>query len=119
VPPRPKLSVILAARPATGTPPARVATALIAKGRALCAEDDEGSKLEESWPLGGNQFLHAFTCPDSSGAYNYRYGFLIATAGNSTTARAVKFTWPVKVGDCKPTRPDITTNPTFDPNHDA
>ena len=79
VPRQPKAAVIVAAKPATGTPPLKHAPALIAKGRALCGEEDEGSKLTESWPLGNNQFLHAFSCPDSSGAYNYRYGFLVAT----------------------------------------
>ncbi len=117
MPPQPKPTVIVAARPAAGKPPAKPVPALIAKGRALCGEEDEGSKLEDTWPLGGNQFLYTFTCPDSSGAYNYHYGLLIATAGNPATARPVKFGWPLKVGDLQedPSRDAISTNPVFDP----
>jgi len=117
VPAQPKPAVIVAAKPAAGTPPAKTAPSLIAKGRALCGEEDEGSKLQETWPLGGNQFLYAFTCPDSSGGYNYHYGFLIAANGNAQTARSVKFEWPVKVGNLQtdPGYEVIAVNPTFDP----
>lgn len=117
VPPQPKAPVIVAAKPATGKAPANPAPALIKKGRALCGEEDEGSKLTETWPLGNNQFLYAFSCPDSSGAYNYHYGMLIATGGNPATARAGNFEWPVKIGDLEmdPGREVLATNPQFDP----
>ena len=116
-PPQPKPAVIVAAKPATATPPSAHSPALIAKGRALCGEEDERSKLEEVWPLGGGQFLYSFTCPDTSGAYNYRHGFLIASGGNAQTARAVNFKWPVKIGDLvEDHSTDATaTNPDFDP----
>jgi hypothetical protein len=109
--------VIVAAKPSAATPPTKHSPALIAKGRALCGEEDEGSKLEDTWPLGGNQFLYSFTCPDSSGAYNYHYGLLIAAAGNAQTARPVKFGWPEKIGDLHedPSTDAVTTNPAFDP----
>jgi hypothetical protein len=115
VPPQPKAPVIVAAKSATGKAP-KASPELIKKGRAACGEDDDGSKLEETWPLGNNQFLYAFTCPDSSGAYNYHYGLLIATGGNGTTARAVKFEWPVKIGDIQtdPGYETIAVNPSFD-----
>ena len=117
MPPQPKPVVIVAAKPATGKPPAKTSPELIKKGRALCGEEDEGSKLEETWPLGNNQFLYAFVCPDSSGAYNYHYGLLIATGGNPATARSVSFEWPIKIGDIEadPGAEVITVNPTFDP----
>ncbi len=117
VPAQPKAPVIVAAKPATGTPPTKHSPALIAKGRALCGEEDEGSKLEDVAPLGGGNFLYSFTCPDSSGAYNYHYGLLIAASGNAATARPVKFDWPIKVGDLEkdPGRDVIATNPMFDP----
>ena len=117
VPPQPKAAVIVAAKPATGTPPTKHSPALIAKGRALCGEEDEGSKLEDVSPLGGGQFLYSFTCPDQSGAYNYHYGLLIAAGGNAATARPVKFDWPLKIGDLHedPSTDAITTNPVFDP----
>ena len=117
MPPQPKPAVIVAAKPSSATPPVKHSPALIAKGRALCGEEDEGSKLEDVWPLGGSQFLYSFTCPDSSGAYNYHYGLLIATAGNAQTARAVKFGWPEKIGDLHedPSTGAVATNPVFDP----
>ena len=116
VPPQPKPTVIVAPKPATGKPPSKAAPELIKKGRALCGEEDEGSKLTETWPLGNNRFLYAFSCPDSSGAYNYHYGFLVATGGNPATARAVKFEWPIKVGSIEtdPGYEVIAVNPTFD-----
>jgi hypothetical protein len=116
VPAQPKAPVMAAAKPATGTPPAKTDPALIKKGRALCGEEDDGSKLTESWPLGNNLFLYAFSCPDSSGAYNYRYGFLVATGGNAATARAVSFKWPIKIGDLEtdPGADETTVNPSFD-----
>jgi hypothetical protein len=117
VPPQPKPAIIIAAKSASGTPPAKPSPELIKKGRALCGEEDEGSKLQETWPLGNNQFLYAFVCPDSSGAYNYHYGLLIATAGNAATARSVNFEWPIKIGDIEmdPGSEVITVNPMFDP----
>ncbi|HKY86201.1 MAG TPA: DUF1176 domain-containing protein [Pseudorhodoplanes sp.] len=117
IPPQPKAAVIVAARPAIGTPPAATAPALIKKGRALCGEEDEGSTLTETWPLGNNQFLYAFSCPDQSGAYNYSYGLLVATGGNPATARPVKVDWPIKIGDLEkdPGLDAIATNPMFDP----
>jgi Protein of unknown function (DUF1176) len=116
IPPQPKAAVIVAAKSATGTPPAKHSPALIAKGRALCGEEDEGSKLEDVWPLGGGQFLYSFTCPDSSGAYNYHQSLLIAAGGNAGSARPVKFGWPIKVGDLHedPSTGAIATNPVFD-----
>ena len=56
-------------------------------------------ETEDSPPLGGNNFLYSFTCPDPSGAYNYPYGLLIAAGGNPATARPVKVDWPIKIGD--------------------
>ena len=116
VPRQPKPPVIVPTKIASGTPPAKTAPALIAKGRALCGEEDEGSKLTETWPLGNNRFLYAFNCPDSGGAYNYHYGFLVATGGNPATARAVKFEWPIKVGSIEtdPGYEVIAVNPIFD-----
>jgi hypothetical protein len=120
VPPQPKAPVVVAAKSAnkaaTGKAPAKTDPALIKKGRALCGEEDEGSKLTETWPLGNNQFLYAFSCPDSSGAYNYRYGFLVATGGNAATARAVSFKWPIKIGDLEtdPGADETIVNPSFD-----
>jgi hypothetical protein len=117
MPPQPKAPMIVVAKPATGTPPEKTSPALIARGRALCGEEDEGSKLQETWPLGGNRFLYAFNCPDSSGAYNYHYGLLTATAGNPASARTVTLAWPVKIGDIETDfeseRPAV--NPLFDP----
>lgn len=117
MPPQPKPAVIVAAKPSSATPPVKHSPALIAKGRALCGEEDKGSKLEDVWPLGGSQFLYSFTCPDSSGAYNYHYGLLIAAGGNAQTARAVKFGWPEKIGDLHedPSTGAVATNPVFDP----
>jgi Protein of unknown function (DUF1176) len=117
VPPQPKPPVIVAAKPASAAPPSKHTPALIAKGRALCGEEDEGSKLEDVSPLGGGQFLYSFTCPDTSGAYNYHYSFLIASGGNAQTARAAHFKWPVKIGDLVEDRStDATaTNPAFNP----
>jgi hypothetical protein len=116
VPAQPKAPVTVAAKAATGKAPAKTDPALIKKGRALCGEEDDGSKLTETWPLGNNQFLYAFSCPDSSGAYNYRYGFLVATGGNAATARAVSFKWPIKIGDLEtdPGADETTVNPSFD-----
>jgi hypothetical protein len=116
MPPQPKPVVIAAAKPASGKPAGSPSAALIKKGVALCGEDEPESKTEGPWPLGNNQFLYSFSCPDSSGAYNYRYGLLVATAGNAQTARGVNLKWPVKIGDIEADPGSETTavNPSFD-----
>ena len=55
--------------------------------------------LEEVNALGGGQFLYQFTCPDSSGAYNFMNVFLIGPAGNVQALRPAAFRRPPGTGD--------------------
>lgn len=116
VPPQPKAPTIVAVKPASGPVPAKFPAALIEKGRAQCGEEDEGSKLEETAPLGGGIFLFMFTCPDNSGAYNFNYGLLTGPAGNAQAAKSVDLRYPVKIGDLRidPDPQTSATNPSFD-----
>ena len=115
IPPQPKAPVIIAAKPTTEKAPTKHPAALIKKGRALCSDDDTESKLEETYALGGGQVLYGFTCPGSSGAYNFEYGFLVGSAANPQAARSVSFRWPVKIAGFQHDGPQETiTNPSFD-----
>jgi hypothetical protein len=115
IPPQPRAPVIVAAKPAKEKPPAKHPAALIKKGRALCGDDDPDSKLEEVYALGGGRVLYGFTCPGSSGAYNFQFVFLVGPAGNANAARAVSFRWPLKIAGFQHDGPQETiTNPTFD-----
>jgi len=118
VPPQPKAPVIVAAKPSNAKPPKKHPPALLARGRKLCDEDevDEGSKLEDVNSLGGGQFLYQFTCPDSSGAYNFLNVFLMGPAGDVKALRPVTFRRPQGVGDSNDEAPKSgLTNPLFDP----
>lgn len=115
IPPQPEAPVIVAAKPAADKAPAKHPPALIRKGRALCGGDDPKSRLEDAYALGGGQVLYGFTCPASSGAYNFQFVFLVSPAGNAQAARAVSFRWPVKIAGFQHDGPEETiTNPTFD-----
>ena len=117
VPPQPRAPTIAAVKPASGPAPAKHPPALIARGRALCGEEDEGSRLEETVPLGGGMFLYMFICPDNSGAYNFNYGLLTGPAGNAQATKPVELKYPVKIGDLRidPEPQTSATNPSFDP----
>ena len=117
VPPQPRAPTIAAVKPASGPAPAKHPPALIARGRALCGEDDEGSRLEKAVPLGGVMFLYMFICPDNSGAYNFNYGLLTGPAGNAQATKPVELKYPVKIGDLRidPEPQTSATNPSFDP----
>jgi hypothetical protein len=115
VPPQPKAPVIVAAKPSKSTAPENHSPALLAKGRKLCDEDDKNSQIEDVSPLGGGQFLYQFTCPDSSGAYNFWNVFLIGPAGNVNALRPVTFRRPPGVSDGNKDEPRSgLTNPIFD-----
>lgn len=116
VPPQPKAPVIVAAKPSKAKAPENHSPALLAKGRKLCDENDANSQIEDVNPLGGGQFLYQFTCPDSSGAYNFWNVFLIGPAGNVKALRAVAFRRPpgMRDGDKDEPRSGLT-NPVFDP----
>ena len=117
VPPRSAEPVIVRPRPTLAKVPDKAPPSLVKKGRALCEEEDPNSKLEQTYPLAGNQLLYLFSCPDSSGAYNAYYGMLAAPAGKPQAARALSFAWPVQVGDTvhDADEPTLVTNPLFDP----
>jgi hypothetical protein len=117
MPPQPPLPIVVAAKSAGGKSPEKAPPSLIKKGRALCEEEDAGSKLEETYPLAGNMVLYMFICPDSSGAYNAHYGLLAAPAGKPQAARTLSFRWPLQIGDTVPDDDDgtIVVNPSFDP----
>jgi len=116
VPPQPKAPVIVAARPSKAKAPENHSPALLAKGRALCEDDDKASQIEEVNPLGGGQFLYQFTCPDSSGAYNFMNVFLIGPAGNVQALRPAAFRRPPGMGDGGNDGPAAgLMNPIFDP----
>ncbi len=116
VPPQPKAPVIVAAKPSKAKAPEKHSPALLAKGRALCEEDDEGSQIEDVNPLGGGQFLYQFTCPDSSGAYNFMNVFLIGLAGDVKALRPATFSRPpdLRKVDSDGPRSGLM-NPLFDP----
>jgi hypothetical protein len=120
VPPQPKAPVIVAAKPSNAKSsksmaPEKHPPALLAKGRKLCDEEDEGSQLEDVNPLGGGQFLYQFTCPDSSGAYNFWHVFLVGPAGNVKALRPVTSRRPPGVeGDPEQSKSG-QMNPIFDP----
>ena len=115
IPPQPKPPVIVAAKPTKEKAPTKHPTALIKKGRALCSDDDTESKLDEAYALGGGKVLYGFTCPGSSGAYNFEYGFLVGPRANPQSARAVSFRWPIKIAGFQHDTPqEAITNPTFD-----
>ncbi|MGV3633965.1 MAG: DUF1176 domain-containing protein, partial [Pseudorhodoplanes sp.] len=116
VPPQPKAPIIVAAKPSKAKAPENHSAALLAKGRKLCDEDDKNSQVEDVSPLGGGQFLYQFTCPDSSGAYNFWNVFLIGPAGNVNALRPVTFRRPPGVSDGDKDEPRSgLTNPVFDP----
>lgn len=116
VPPQPKAPVIVAARSSKAKAPEKHPPALLAKGRKLCGDDDENSQIEEVNPLGGGQFLFQFTCPDSSGAYNFMNVFLIGPAGNVTALRPAVFRRPPGADDGGSDGPPSgLMNPIFDP----
>jgi hypothetical protein len=116
VPPQPKAPVIVAAPPSKAKAPQKHSPALLAKGRKLCEEDDKNSQIEDVSPLGEGQFLYQFTCPDSSGAYNFWNVFLIGPAGNVSALRPVTFRRPPGVSDGNKDEPRSgLTNPVFDP----
>ena len=116
VPPQPKPPVIVAARPSNAKAPEKHPPALLARGRKLCGEDDERSQIEEVNPLGGGQFLYQFTCPDSSGAYNFLNVFLIGPAGNVAALRPAVFRRPAALGNADSEAPSAgLINPSFDP----
>lgn len=103
VPPQPKGPVIVAAKGLSGasadrTPSERDEAAIRKKAVQQCGEGDEG-ELEEASALSPDTFLYPIRCPDSSGAYNHAYTFLIARAGQPQSARTPKFRRPVKIGD--------------------
>jgi hypothetical protein len=115
VPPQPKAPVIVAAKPSKTKAPENHAPALLAKGRALCEDDDTASQLEDVNPLGGGQFLYQFSCPGSSGAYNFVNVFLIGPIGNVKALRPATFRRPPGSGDGGNDGPPAgLTNPTFD-----
>lgn len=99
IPPLPKPPVIVATRPSNETAPAKPPAALANKGRALCGDDDKKSKLDNMYPLGGGQLLYEFSCPDSSGAYNFQSVYMVGPAANPQAAQPVSFKWPIKIGD--------------------
>jgi hypothetical protein len=116
VPPQPKAPVIVAARPSSAKAPEKHPPALLARGRKLCDDNDEKSQIEEVNPLGGGQFLYQFTCPDSSGAYNFMNVFLIGPAGNVQALRPASFRRPAGMGDDGSDGPSSgLMNPIFDP----
>jgi hypothetical protein len=115
VPPQPKAPVIVAAKPSKAKAPENHPPALLAKGRKLCDDDDKNSQIEDVSPLGGGQFLYQFTCPDSSGAYNFWNVFLIGPAGNVNALRPVTFRRPPGVSDGEKDEPRSgQMNPSFD-----
>jgi hypothetical protein len=116
VPPQPKAPIIVAAKSSKAKTPENHSSALLAKGRKLCDDNDENSQIEDVNPLGGGQFLYQFTCPDSSGAYNFWNVFLIGPAGNVNALRPVTFRRPPGLRDGGKDEPRSgLTNPVFDP----
>ncbi len=116
VPPQPKAPVIVAAPPAKAKAPQKPSPALLARGRKLCDEDDKSSQLEDVSPLGEGQFLYQFTCPDSSGAYNFMHVFLIGPAGNVKGLSPATFKRPAGMGNGGNDGPASgLINPSFDP----
>lgn len=119
IPPQPKAPLIVAAKGLTGaaadrTPPERDAVAIRKKSVQQCGEGDEG-ELEEASALSADTFLYPIRCPDSSGAYNFSYTFLIAKAGQPQAARVAKFRWPGKIGGRQQVAgsEDFLVNPDF------
>jgi hypothetical protein len=98
VPPQPKAPVIVAAKPSKTKAPEKHSAALLAKGRALCGDDDKSSEIEEVNSLGSGQFLYQFTCPGSSGAYNFVNVFLVGPAANLQALRPATFRRPPGAG---------------------
>jgi hypothetical protein len=115
VPPQPQAPVIVAAKPANAKAPQTHSPALLARGRALCEDDDKASQIEEVNPLGGAQFLYQFSCPGSSGAYNFMNVFLIGPAGNVKALSPATFKRPPGIGDSGNDGPAAgLMNPSFD-----
>lgn len=119
IPPQPKAPVIVAAKGLSGNaadrkPSDRDQAAIKKKSVQQCGDGDEG-ELEDASALSADTFLYPIRCPDSSGAYNFGYTFLIAKAGQPQTAHTPKFRWPAKIGGRQ--QPDgseaFLTNPDF------
>ncbi len=116
VPPQPKAPIIVAAKPSKAKAPDKQPAGLLAKGRALCDDNDKDSKLEEVNALGAGQFLYQFSCPDSSGAYNFMNVFLIGPAGDVKALRPAAFRRPPGMGgNDSDGPPSGLMNPSFDP----
>lgn len=115
IPPQPKAPVIVAAQPSKTKAPEKHSPALLARGRKLCEDDDKASQLEEVNPLGNAQFLYQFSCPGSSGAYNFMNVFLIGPAGNAQALRPAAFRRPPGTDDGGNDGPAAgLMNPSFD-----
>lgn len=102
VPPQPKAPVVVPAKGLSGAaadkqPPKRDEAVIKEKGLAVCGEGDAG-ELDSATALSSDIWLYALRCPGSSGAYNFTYAFLIASAGQAKAARLVRFRWPTKIG---------------------
>lgn len=115
IPPLPKAPLIVAAKPSKAKAPENHPPALIAKGRALCGGENEASQVEDVNALGGGLFLYQFTCPDSSGAYNFVNTFLIGPAGNVKAMRPAVFRRPAGVETPDSDAPSALMNPIFNP----
>jgi Protein of unknown function (DUF1176) len=122
IPPQPKVPLVRAARPAAaaGAPkplPPNVDSALLAKAKELCGQDEQ-TRLEEVIPLGPDTSLRAYTCPENSGAYNLTSVFLIVPDANPGAARAVELTHPIKIGRLRadPGNAPLAINAGFDPS---
>jgi hypothetical protein len=119
VPPQPKAPVIVAAKGLSGTaadrkPSERDQAAIKKISTTKCGDGDEG-ELEDASALSADTFLYPIRCPDSSGAYNFGYTFLIAKTGQPQSARTPKFRWPAKIGGRQQQdgSEDFLTNPDF------
>jgi hypothetical protein len=102
IPPQPKAPRIVAAKGLSGAaanrkPSERDNAAIKKKALTQCGEGDEGEP-EEAIALSADTFLYPIRCPDSSGAYNHAYTFLVARAGQPQSARPPKFRAPPKTG---------------------
>ena len=120
IPPQPEAPVVRAARPANAAPKplaAEIEAALLAKAKRELCGDDEQTRVEAVNVLGPDTTLHAYACPEGSGAYNLVSVFLIVRDGSPESARAVDFTLPVKIGRLRtdPGLAYMAINGGFDP----
>jgi hypothetical protein len=81
--------------------PAKPPAAILAKGKAVCGQDNGEGKHAETHRLNGNLLLYSFACREMSGAYNHASAVLVAPADQPQAAEVPQFRTPDGYSDTR------------------